>query len=75
MGTAIGWSGPALSLIRDHNKTDLFLYDEEKDFLINNAWFNVHGMDDFEVTDVEANFIASLMPLGALFGGNNLFRY
>ena len=71
MGTAIGWSGPALSLIRDQNKTDAFLKDEEKDFLLDNSWFVASGMDDFVVTDTEANFVASLMPLGALFGGKH----
>ena len=69
MGTAIGWSGPALSLIRDKNKTDQFLFDEENDFLLGNEFFHLNGWNEIDITDTEANFVASLMPLGALIGG------
>ena len=49
MGTAIGWSGPGLHLLRP-NETD-------------------PSQDVFPITDGQASFIASLMPAGALFGG------
>ena len=50
MGTAIGWSGPGLHLLRP-NETD-------------------PSQDVFPISDGQASFIASLMPAGALFGGN-----
>ncbi len=52
MGTAIGWSGPALHLLRPDD--------------------NDHSKDVFPgMTDGQASFVASLMPAGALLGGNS----
>ena len=64
MGCAIGWSGPALSLLpNDSNSTveTLFELDDVLDTLLG---------AEFVITPADKNWIASLMPLGALFGGN-----
>ena len=58
MGTAIGWSGPALPLLQA-NTTDSSSPPEG----------GLKSLSDFAVTDDDATWIASLMPLGALFGG------
>lgn len=54
MGTAIGWSGPALSLLTLTNGTDPFDENRER---------------RFEISLMDQSLIASLMPLGALLGG------
>ncbi len=49
LGSCIGWSGPAIPMLKNSNITD------------------------FSVTKTECNFVASLMPGGALFGGEYIY--
>ncbi len=74
MGTAIGWSGPALSLLRSNDsvRNDEFPGVLSQTFDIGDAAFDyVLGEGDVHVSDVDASLIASLMPVGALVGGSS----
>ena len=84
MGTCVGWSGPALVLLKQNQSRHhplLLLNSLEKPEPRNLSWLAkaseyVHQQEDlllgsnhFQISDAESDWIGSLMPLGALFGG------
>jgi len=70
MGTAVGWSGPALALIRDNGNETL----KQTLALDDTLLMNLSAIDggSIKLTDFEASLAASLMPIGALVGGKRI---